>query len=60
MIAGLGLGYFSGPEDALKTLHKEREFLPIPENVVLSDRSYNLYRELYPSLYHVYQTGAAH
>ncbi len=57
LLAGMGLSVFSSAEDALKGLKKEKEILPVPENSKLTMKSYALYKELYPSLAHVYRMG---
>lgn len=58
LIAGMGLGVFASPEEALGALKKEKEFRPIEENVKLCRNTYRLYREIYPALKDVYKLGA--
>lgn len=58
LIAGLGLGLYKSPEDALKSLKQEKECLPVASHLPGCRASFRLYRELYPSLRHVYRMGA--
>lgn len=60
LIAGLGLGIYAGPEETLRVLRREQSFYPVPENVLRCGRSFELYRELYPSLKDVYRKGAGY
>lgn len=57
LIAGLGLGVFASREEALKALKTEKQLQPIPENVKRCAKTYQLYRQLYPSVKEMYRIG---
>lgn len=59
LIAGLGLGCYTDAAHALSVLRTEKEFLPDQAAAELCEETYALYRELYPSLRHVYAIGGA-
>ena len=57
LIAGLGLGFFSSPEEALSLLRTERECRPEAAHLQGCRNAYELYRRLYPALAPVYRAG---
>ena len=57
LIAGLGLGVFSDARDAVSRLAETGEYRPLPENLPFYRKSYEIYREIYPSLREVYRLG---
>ncbi len=57
MIAGMGMGLYGGPQDALKLLKAEKECLPDAAHVPGCRNAYEIYRRLYPSLQEVYRIG---
>ena len=59
LLAGLGLGWFRTPEEALSLLKTEKTFRPIPDHVRACRKTYAVYRRLYPALREVFRAGAA-
>ncbi|MBO2515836.1 MAG: xylulokinase [Clostridiales bacterium] len=58
LIAGLGLGVFASPEEALGALRTEKQHYPVPESVRLCRNTRRLYQQIYPALKDVYKLGA--
>jgi xylulokinase len=50
LIAGAGVGVWASVEEALSVLKIETETHPIPDNVALYERLYNIYGKLYETL----------
>ena len=59
MIAGIGLGRWRTPAEAVGVLREERSFLPTAEGVSAGARTRALYATLYPALKNSYRQGAA-
>lgn len=59
LIAGLGLGWYRTPEEAVAVLRAEKQFLPDEAGAAASRRAYELYYRLYPTLKELYRFGAA-
>ncbi|MBR1584108.1 MAG: xylulokinase [Clostridia bacterium] len=57
LIAGLGLGWFQSAEEAVAVLRTEREFAPVPAHTAACEKTYALYKRLYPALKDVYALG---
>ena len=57
LIAGMGVGLFRTPEEAVAVLHKEAEYLPMEEHVRLCQKSYAIYQTIYPALKDTYRLG---
>ncbi len=55
LIAGMGLGIYKTPEVALSMLKRVKSVLPVPEDAALCRKTYAIYREIYPSMKHVYK-----
>ena len=57
LIAGLGLGWFKTPEEALKLLRQEKEFRPEAAHLPGCRNAYALYESIYPAMAPLYRLG---